>query len=188
MELQGRYKSISRSIDGLLCVTFELSSDTKPEEIETLAGKELVIEAKQKRSKRSNDANAYFWQLCDKIAKALGTDKDTIYHRQLRDYGVFQSLEVMADAIEVIKPLFRVMEIDHYYFLANEDDPYKDGVKMASVHGYIGSHWYDSKQMSELIDGTVRDAKELGIETMTPEQIAQMTAAWAAHGYGGTDG
>ena len=37
----------------------------------------------------------------------------------------------------------------------------------------------DSKQMSELIDGTVSEADELGIETRTPDEIERMKALWA---------
>ena len=35
-----------------------------------------------------------------------------------------------------------------------------------------------SKQMSELIDGTVSEAKELDIETRTPDEIARMKSLW----------
>jgi hypothetical protein len=41
-----------------------------------------------------------------------------------------------------------------------------------------GSHTYDTKEMSRLIDGVVEAAKELGIETLTPEQLERMKAAW----------
>ena len=43
---------------------------------------------------------------------------------------------------------------------------------------YRGSHTYDTKEMSLLIDGTVMEAKELGIETMTPAELAEMKARW----------
>ena len=43
---------------------------------------------------------------------------------------------------------------------------------------YRGSHTYDTKEMSILIDGTVADAKELGIETMTPMELAEMKERW----------
>ena len=39
---------------------------------------------------------------------------------------------------------------------------------------YGGSHTYDTREMSILIDGTVQEAKDLGIETMTPDQIEEM--------------
>lgn len=41
-----------------------------------------------------------------------------------------------------------------------------------------GSHTYDTDEMSKLIDGTVYEAKELGIETMTPNQISEMKERW----------
>ena len=41
-----------------------------------------------------------------------------------------------------------------------------------------GSHTYDTKEMSELIKGTVAEAKELGIETATPQEIKEMEERW----------
>jgi hypothetical protein len=35
--------------------------------------------------------------------------------------------------------------------------------------------------MSKLIDGTVMEAKQLGIETMTPDQMKRMLASWEAY-------
>ena len=43
---------------------------------------------------------------------------------------------------------------------------------------YRGSHTYDTKEMSALIDGTVADAKELGIETATPNELMRMKQEW----------
>ena len=40
------------------------------------------------------------------------------------------------------------------------------------------SHEYDTKEMAALIDGTIEDAKELGIETITPAELERMKAAW----------
>ena len=45
---------------------------------------------------------------------------------------------------------------------------------------YYGSSTFDTKEMSVFIDGIVSECHELGIETMTPEQIAAMNAAWGA--------
>ncbi len=41
-----------------------------------------------------------------------------------------------------------------------------------------GSHTYDNKEMSALIDGTVEDAKEMGIETLSPGEIERLKALW----------
>ena len=46
---------------------------------------------------------------------------------------------------------------------------------------YRGSSTYNTEEMSKLIDGTVMEAKQLGIETMTPDQMKRMLASWEAY-------
>ena len=41
-----------------------------------------------------------------------------------------------------------------------------------------GSHTYDSGEMSILIDGVVQEAKQLGIETLTPNELERMKNLW----------
>ena len=47
---------------------------------------------------------------------------------------------------------------------------------------YYGSSVYTSDEMSRLIDLAVADAKELDIETMTPDEIAELNAFWGKDG------
>lgn len=56
--------------------------------------------------------------------------------------------------------------------------PVKYEEKATFYRIYRGSHTYDTKEMSVLIDGTVADAKELGVETATPAEIAEMKERW----------
>ena len=41
-----------------------------------------------------------------------------------------------------------------------------------------GSHTYDTKEMSRLIDGAVYEAKQLGIEVLPPDELERMKATW----------
>lgn len=41
-----------------------------------------------------------------------------------------------------------------------------------------GSHTYDSREMSELIKGTIQEAEDLGIETLTPRKLEQILGKW----------
>lgn len=43
---------------------------------------------------------------------------------------------------------------------------------------YKQTHLMDSKEMARLIDGAIEVAKELGIETDTPEQLARYKEDW----------
>ena len=47
-----------------------------------------------------------------------------------------------------------------------------------NVNLYYGSSAYDSKQMSLLIDNVVQDAKALGIETKTPQELSLLKEDW----------
>jgi hypothetical protein len=44
-----------------------------------------------------------------------------------------------------------------------------------------GSSTYDSLEMSVLINGIVEEAKQLGIETMTPNEIAELVQKWGSN-------
>lgn len=43
---------------------------------------------------------------------------------------------------------------------------------------YYGSSTYNTEQMSRLIDNIVQDCKAVGIETMTPAELAALKDAW----------
>jgi hypothetical protein len=168
MRAIGEIESVKRDMDGNLLVTFAIE-DTQEAEIslEKLKGKELTVEAKKHSLKRSLNANAYFWKLCDEIAKAIGSDKDTVYLMQLGHYGVFVDLQLDREVLPELMRTYRYVEE------FNEGDE-----KTAFTRCYIGSSNYDSAEMARLIDGTVNDAKELGIETWSQEEIEKLTSMW----------
>jgi hypothetical protein len=43
-----------------------------------------------------------------------------------------------------------------------------------------GSHTYNTKEMSKLINGTVSEAKEQGIETLDDIEIRRLVEQWKA--------
>lgn len=171
MEVSGEINNISCDLEGCLLVTFQIYEKTKAlrelEPIQDVQG--LVITAKPFKRKRSLDANAYFWVLCDKIAKRLGSDKWTIYLLQLSKYGVFADLEAKVQALQMLRDKFRYVEV------------LQEGEESCKVRCYFGSSTYNTHEMSDLLNGTVSDAEGLGIETITPAEKARMLALWEAH-------
>lgn len=125
-----------------------------------------VIVIKKFRDKRSNKANAYFWQLVGELSTALENDKWTIYLLQLTKYGLFIDVKIDVKDKEKLKTQFRYVE-----FLSESENH-------LNARCYIGSSNYDTKAMSDLIKGTVQDAKDMGIETATPDEIQQMLQYW----------
>lgn len=131
----------------------------------------LDIRAVKHREKRSLDANAYAWVLMTKIAEEIGSSKEEIYDEMLRRYGVFYEDQDGYITITV-RDRVDMSKIDGHWQLIKDNGTFKAYAMIK------GSSQYDTKEMSRFIDGIVYEAKELGIETMTPDDLAKMKASW----------
>ena len=120
------------------------------------------------RPKRSRDANAYAWALMNEIANHLRASKDEVYLKMLKRYGQSEIVSVLED-IDV-RPYFKYFE--------EIGTGTVDGKRFKHYKIFKGSSEYDSREMSILIDGIVSEAKEMGIETMTPAEIARLKELW----------
>lgn len=168
---------LSKDMHGNLIISFAVEDNpVLVEDYEKLKDSKVVLEVKKYRDKRSLDANAYFWQLCDKIARVLGSDKDTIYLMMLQEAGVFVDVSVKKAAVEQLQKIYRLCEVMQEY--TKEQDIYGDAEIFYDVRCYIGSHLYDTAEMAHLINHTVNQAKELGIETITHDEQAHMLSLW----------
>lgn len=128
-------------------------------------------ELKHVRRKRSLDANAYFWILVDKIAQAVNSTKEEVYHHVISQVGVFETLQFTSqEAMQRFKQEWHANGLGWGTRTVDKEN--------FILHAYYGSSRYDSKEMSILIDYTVQAAKELGIETLTPDELARMKESW----------
>lgn len=136
-------------------------------------GKQLAVEIKQHRGKRSLDSNSYCWVLISKIAEVIGMDKDSVYIEMLRRYGQRepQLISVIAEGVPAIERATR----NHCTEVGESE---LNGKLFKHLAILIGSSQYDSKEMATLIDGIVQDAKELEIETMTPQELNRLKENW----------
>lgn len=181
MITHGKIKGIScdyvtRSID------ITLSTDCDPAEAERLAEKDLSIEIKQFRAKRSLDANAYYWVLCKKISESIRESSTFVHNEMLRKYGQIELVD--GQAVYLVIPdtddaQRRVDEAMSYHLRPTSQVKLgKDGKLYRTYMMLRGSSTYNTREMSVLIDGVVTEAKELGIETLTPDQIKEMMIAY----------
>lgn len=181
MHALGEYIGAQPSLDGDLCLMISIDDDLSTrEKLQKLEGQRVSFDLKKYSEKRSLSANAYFWKLCDLIAKAIGSDKDTVYLLMLRDAGVFDYYELPVEASELIKAHYRYSEEDYRYkrYLVHPATDEGQEIEFVALKCYKGSHEYDSKQMSELINQTVYVANELGIDTLTKEEIDNLVNRW----------
>lgn len=132
----------------------------------------LSIVLKKWRQSRSKNANAYMWVLCDKLGKKIGINKEEVYLTHIRSVGVFRAVELPKDAAPTIFTAWRRLGIG---WVADEISEV-DGKVSALL--YYGSSTYNTVQMSRLINSIVEECKEQGVQTMTPDEIANMLSLW----------
>lgn len=180
MESQGRIKDIT--VDFLTKQTLlTLAIERKPSEIEAeclrLREKNLDILIKEHREKRSLNANGYFHALVGKIADKIGRSKTYVKNDLITSYG--QQLFIDGDKVSIktqITPeVMMETETLHCLKIGQKEENEKT---LYFYDVYRGSHTYDTMEMSKLIDGTVQEAKEYGIETMTPNQLEELKQRW----------
>lgn len=118
------------------------------------------LSIKKHRNKRSLNANAYLWEIVGRIADKMRMGKEEVYKRMLFDYGQYEVFEISKE----INPA-------HFFKYYEEVDRKEDKITYIV---YRGSSTYDSREMSVLIDGVIREATELDIPTITDEEIDRL--------------
>ena len=136
--------------------------------------KDLMVQVKEYRKKRSLDANAYFWVLCDKVAEAVGSSKEEIYLKKVRKYGVWKDYAIAEEEADEEMEMWAKIGIGWFCerFVNCKID------KCAKIRKYYGSSIYNSKQMWRLINSIIDDCHELGIPTMTNKEIERLCEAY----------
>jgi hypothetical protein len=167
--MKARIKDLTFGRGGEQIITFALASgEDFRTKYDALNDKDVRIEVKQYRERRSLNANNYAWELITKIADKMRLSKDDLYIKMLKDYGQSEMISVLS-SIDIAPYL-------KYYEEAGQST--LNGKDFTHYRVYKGSSEFDTREMSIFIDGIVQEAKNLGIETMTPNQIAEMESAW----------
>ena len=171
METRARIKYFSPTLDGADLILHI----AEPYGIDDLMDKELRLTLVQWRNKRSLNANAYFHVLCDKLADRIGMSKPRMKNLLLYRYG--QRSRDKDGKLAVIKtnaPEEELLEREDFHCWPIQEAP--DGTPMYVLLGH--SRFYDSKEMSVLIDGTVEEAKAQGIDVLTPNEVEELKQRW----------
>ena len=165
--MKGRIKDLGFGLQGDLTVTLTLPRH-HAEDIRALMDCEIDAEINKYREKRSMSQNAYAWTLITKIAQSINPpmNKGEVYVEMLKRYGQGGFISIQADKASNVTRAF------DYYVQKGEGEV--NGKKFLHYMVYIGSSKYNTKEMSTFISGIVEEAKDLGIETLTPDEIARL--------------
>lgn len=174
LELTGTIAGLSRDfMSKSPVIDFVLNQE--PRGIENYMGKEVTIKIGVQSKPRSLDANAYFHVLCDKLRQKVGVSMAHMKNDLITTYGQIEYIEegsALVYKTNASPEYTNELEGAHLKFIKKSED----GAYWYKV--YRGSHTYDSKEMHQLILGTIQEAKEHGIETATPTELARIEAAW----------
>lgn len=164
---------------GNLTLSFAVKGEEKKKAIECVQdmqklkqdGKErLVVTVEEWREKRSKKANDYCWELIGKLSKATGEHKNDIYRKFIYELGVYREWKADEAAVETLMKVWQAMGIG--WIVERVDG--ENG--LVRVHGYYGSSSFNTKQMYQFIQNIVNECKEWGIETRTPDELAELAA------------
>lgn len=113
---------------------------------------------------RSISQNAYMWKLVNEIASKVRKSKEEVYLCMLKDYGVS----------EVVSMLSTINPEGYFKYYEKVGIGNVNGKEFTHYKIYKGSSEFNSYEMSVLIDGVIQEAEQLGIPTLTKEEINNM--------------
>jgi len=137
-----------------------------------LKDKPYICEIKPYRKRRSLDANAYFHVLVDKISKATNRSSEDIKTQLVFDYGTIARDERGLKA--GFKALKDIPMTQFFKYAKPIGECIENGKTFVKYLIYKETHTLDSAEMATLIDGTIEEAKQLGIETLTPIELENL--------------
>lgn len=137
------------------------------------------IEIGKHRKRRSLDANSYFHVLNGKIAEALHISKSYCKNQLIARYGQMELLEGETVTYTSKAPPEYMLESESVHTCLISTSVKGDST-WYTYRLYRGSHTYDTKEMSVLIDGAVSEAQELGIDTIPPAELERILKNWHA--------
>lgn len=125
---------------------------------------EKLYEIKEKKSKRSLTANAYYWSLLNQLASVMRMDNQECHFLMLIRYGQYEVVSIRSDVS--LHGYFKYYEVIGNGFV--------NGKEFTHYKIYKGSSQMDSKEFSVLLDGLISECEEVGIPTLTKTEVAQL--------------
>lgn len=143
--------------------------------LESLSSKEVNCKLSEWREIRSLNANKYFHVLSDKLADARRISKSECKNYLLYEYGQkWRDEEGNLICIKTNAPVESLMQSKDFHVWYAK--PASDGTPMYVLLRHSSS--FNTKEMSILIDGTVAEAKQQGIEVLSPQKLKELKERW----------
>lgn len=133
-----------------------------------------TLEIKEKKQKRSLDANAYCWVLLNQLSHKLKTPAIELYRLFIRRIGSYTIVPIKSEAAARYAEIWQ--SNGYGWLVDNLGDSKIEGY--TNLKCYHGSSCYTTAEMSKLIDEIVFECKQQGIETATGAELALLKEEW----------
>lgn len=141
-----------------------------PDVLEAMAEDDLLLNVKKYSPKKTLDQNGYLWVLLQGIADKLrdGSTRWSNYLRCLQEYGVFCYLPAQEHDIKMLEAVFRLV-VDRGEITI--ETPSGKLVQVHQMQCFKGTSLYTKQEMSTFLDHVIEEAKSLGVDVITPEEL-----------------
>lgn len=126
-------------------------------------GKEYDITVKRHRGMKTSNQNDYYWALVGQIASVLGASKTEIHNQQLGKYGVLKTDKDNKVLYSLHKASIDFLQDEQVHLKPTGKTEDRNGILYAWFFELKPTHEMNTKEMSDLINGTLQDAQDLGI-------------------------
>lgn len=132
--------------------------------------KPLTLSIEPKRKPRSLSANAFMWELCEKLALWMGTGitKDDVYREAVRSVGPFSTVRVRTEAKDALIYGWQFQGLGWVVQVVYSDISWTD------VQLYYGSSTYNTAEMARLIDYLLDECSQAHIPLYVPREYREM--------------
>lgn len=150
------------------------------EQLSEMEGKPLRVNIDIFRKRRSLNANSYFHSLCSQIAKALTPPisesrcKNLLIGRYGQPEYMDEERTIPAGIKSNLPPDIMLEQETLHCRVVNGGDERTWFYRVMRP-----THTYNTAEFAKLLDGTISEAQELGIDTVTDKEKQQMLERWA---------
>ena len=133
------------------------------------------------KNKRSRNQNSYYWELAGKVAEKtvkFGANINEIHNQNLRALGLRECIDgqpipvYLPDTDEAEKT---ALNAEKYHLKpTSQTKEGKDGKIFRCYVMLRGSHTFNTSEMSALVDLMVQEAASVGVQTLTPTELAKI--------------
>lgn len=169
--MKGKVNNLVRDYRGSLILSFEIDQN-HAHEAKRIFDREkgdLNISVKEWKDKRSLTANSYFHALVNKLAGVMGISNEDCKKMLVRSYGTVAEV----NGFPVVITLPKGVDSDEYYPYC--EFIYGDEIS-DSYQLYKQTHVLNTKEFSRLLNGTIEECKDMGLEVLSDYEIRRLYA------------